>query len=349
MIVPIAPGAEETPALLALLADEPMMTDGRAELLLVAAEPEARMLAGRWRALAAFHDLTARLVGLAAPAVQAAAALTVGADRARADQPALPCARRIAEHARLARATLRRVCRPSGSGRLEPNRALRGRYSSVRRRHAGQSWRADHRPPSRPVHARCSSLPGECLLIDRRTLAMAGGLPQDLSDDSLAPLALAGQLAAAGIGCFWLPDVRLLVADYGTGCGRRPVSLGDGLPSILDRRALARRHPDLAAEPASCRPRRCRFARLRSPASMPLALVVSHGHPAFSVGGAEVASYNLHRGLQDAAGGWRGHYLARVGPPLTPHRGTPLMAVPGAERETLYLGRHLRLAAAVQP
>ena len=69
---------------------------------------------------------------------------------------------------------------------------------------------------------------------------------------------------------------------------------------------------------------------------MPLALVISHGHPAFSVGGAEVASYNLHRGLEEGADGWRSHYLARVGPPLAPHRGTPLMAVPGAEHETLF-------------
>jgi glycosyltransferase involved in cell wall biosynthesis len=69
---------------------------------------------------------------------------------------------------------------------------------------------------------------------------------------------------------------------------------------------------------------------------MPLALVVSHGHPAFSVGGAEVASYNLHRGLGEGASGWASHYLARIGPPLAPHRNTPLMAVKGGENETLY-------------
>ncbi|HEV7336479.1 MAG TPA: glycosyltransferase, partial [Bosea sp. (in: a-proteobacteria)] len=27
-------------------------------------------------------------------------------------------------------------------------------------------------------------------------------------------------------------------------------------------------------------------------------LVVSHGHPSFSLGGAEIASYNLHKGFQ---------------------------------------------------
>ena len=72
---------------------------------------------------------------------------------------------------------------------------------------------------------------------------------------------------------------------------------------------------------------------------MPLALVVSHGHPAFSVGGAEVASYNLHRGLGDGTSGWESHYLARVGPPLAPHRTTPLMAVKGAENRDAVLGR----------
>ena len=51
---------------------------------------------------------------------------------------------------------------------------------------------------------------------------------------------------------------------------------------------------------------------------MPLALVVSHGHPAFSIGGAQVASYNLYRGLGDGTSGWDSHYLAGVGPPLAP-------------------------------
>ena len=52
-------------------------------------------------------------------------------------------------------------------------------------------------------------------------------------------------------------------------------------------------------------------------------LVVSHGHPSFSVGGAEVAYYNLHLGFQ-ANRVVDTHYLARVGAPTPRHAGTAL-------------------------
>ena len=64
-------------------------------------------------------------------------------------------------------------------------------------------------------------------------------------------------------------------------------------------------------------------------------LMLSHGHPAFSIGGAEVASYNLHNGL-NALDGAECHYLARVGPPIARHAGTPFMSLRQAERETLF-------------
>lgn len=64
-------------------------------------------------------------------------------------------------------------------------------------------------------------------------------------------------------------------------------------------------------------------------------LVVAHGHPAFSIGGAEVASYNLFKGLGRLPG-TTAHYLARVGPPVAPHRGTPFMSLRQAADETLY-------------
>lgn len=64
-------------------------------------------------------------------------------------------------------------------------------------------------------------------------------------------------------------------------------------------------------------------------------LVLSHGHPSFSIGGAEVASYNLFRGL-DALPGVESHYLARCGPPITPHRDTPFLSLRQKERETLF-------------
>jgi glycosyltransferase involved in cell wall biosynthesis len=65
------------------------------------------------------------------------------------------------------------------------------------------------------------------------------------------------------------------------------------------------------------------------------ALILSHAHPAFSIGGAQVASYNVFTGLK-ALEGWNAHYLAGVGPPVAPHRATPLMSLGQAADETLY-------------
>lgn len=75
-------------------------------------------------------------------------------------------------------------------------------------------------------------------------------------------------------------------------------------------------------------------------------LIVSHGHPAFSIGGAEVASYNLHRGL-NASGQAQSHYLARVGPPFTRHRDTALLSLRQQAGEILYFANeydHFRLS-----
>lgn len=64
-------------------------------------------------------------------------------------------------------------------------------------------------------------------------------------------------------------------------------------------------------------------------------LVVSHAHPALSLGGAEIASYNLHKGFQ-AAEGVDTHYLARVGAPTPRHAGTALMSLRQRSGELLY-------------
>jgi len=64
------------------------------------------------------------------------------------------------------------------------------------------------------------------------------------------------------------------------------------------------------------------------------ALVVSHAHPTFSIGGAQVASYNLFQGLKGQ--GWDAHYLAGVGPPVARHRATPLMSLGQGPDETLF-------------
>lgn len=61
-------------------------------------------------------------------------------------------------------------------------------------------------------------------------------------------------------------------------------------------------------------------------------LIVSHGHPAFSIGGAEMASHNLFRGI-NAGGDAEAFYLARAAAPLRRHAETPLLALRQSERE----------------
>ncbi len=65
------------------------------------------------------------------------------------------------------------------------------------------------------------------------------------------------------------------------------------------------------------------------------ALVLSHAHPAFSIGGAQVASYNLFQGMKQQQG-WDAHYMAGVGPPVARHAATPLMSLGQAADETLF-------------
>lgn len=65
------------------------------------------------------------------------------------------------------------------------------------------------------------------------------------------------------------------------------------------------------------------------------ALVLSHAHPAFSIGGAQVASYNLFKGLKQQPG-WDAHYIAGIGPPVTRHAATPLMSLGQGPDETLF-------------
>ncbi|WP_305989773.1 glycosyltransferase family 4 protein [Roseibium sp. MMSF_3544] len=64
-------------------------------------------------------------------------------------------------------------------------------------------------------------------------------------------------------------------------------------------------------------------------------LVISHGHPALSLGGAEVASYNLHQGLK-AVPGSQSFYLARVGNAHPRHGKSALMGVADADDELFY-------------
>lgn len=74
----------------------------------------------------------------------------------------------------------------------------------------------------------------------------------------------------------------------------------------------------------------------RAAAPPPLrVLVVAHGHPALSIGGAEIAAHNLHKGLL-ALEGVDSHFLARVGLPTRRHASTALMSLRRSEQELLY-------------
>ena len=64
-------------------------------------------------------------------------------------------------------------------------------------------------------------------------------------------------------------------------------------------------------------------------------LVISHGHPGLSLGGAEVASHNLHKGL-NAQDGVHSFYMARVGHPFPRHSASALMSYRDTGDEILY-------------
>ncbi|WFE91191.1 glycosyltransferase family 4 protein [Roseibium porphyridii] len=64
-------------------------------------------------------------------------------------------------------------------------------------------------------------------------------------------------------------------------------------------------------------------------------LIISHGHPTLSLGGAEVASYNLHLGLK-AQPGTQSFFLARVGNEYPRHGQSALMGVDDADDELLF-------------
>jgi glycosyltransferase involved in cell wall biosynthesis len=64
-------------------------------------------------------------------------------------------------------------------------------------------------------------------------------------------------------------------------------------------------------------------------------LVISHGHPSLSIGGAEVASYNLHCGINELPDS-ESIYLARVGHPVARHKETPFLSLRQAEGEILF-------------
>lgn len=75
-------------------------------------------------------------------------------------------------------------------------------------------------------------------------------------------------------------------------------------------------------------------------------LVVSHAHPAFSIGGGQAAAYSLHNGLNRLPD-TESHFLSHVGPPIVPHRDTPFLSLRQGARELLFFANdydHFRLS-----
>ncbi len=64
-------------------------------------------------------------------------------------------------------------------------------------------------------------------------------------------------------------------------------------------------------------------------------LVISHAHPSISLGGGEIASYNLHKGL-NALPDVQSVYLARAAHPIPRHGTTALMSMRRASDEILF-------------
>ena len=253
LIVPVEAGGEGVPALLALLADEPRLVDGRAELVLVAAEPEARRLAGSLRRLAEFYQIRVRLLPVAGPAVEPVDAMELGARHVTARlllflaQGVLPD--QLGWLDRLC-AGLAMLAVP---GALSPTLV----HEDGAPRHAG--GRLAEPGPGEPAAAHRGPRPapclaGECLLIAREHLLAAGGFPRDLADVALVPLALARRLAAHGIGSFWLPELRLAVADPPLRPDQSP-ERWRRIAAQLDPHVLARGYPPPPSlPPAICRP-----------------------------------------------------------------------------------------------
>src|SRR5690606_8436341 len=64
-------------------------------------------------------------------------------------------------------------------------------------------------------------------------------------------------------------------------------------------------------------------------------LVISHAHPSISLGGGEIASYNLHKGLNSISD-VQSVYLARAAHPIPRHGTTALMSMRRASDEILF-------------
>lgn len=166
------------------------------------------------------------------------------------------------------------------------------------------------------------SPPAPAVARPRGDIHDAGILPRVVLRRSAQPGFRAAPQAAGG-AVHWLPGLRMSIVLMKSHADHRRVY---GAASCASSSSTASRHQQAL--------NRC-LVPCRTKAEFPLlrVLMLSHGHPAFSIGGAEVASYNLFNGLNELEG-IDCHYLARVGPPIRPHSGTPFLSLRQRERRT---------------
>ena len=174
-------------------------------------------------------------------------------------------------------------------------------------------------PRRRPMPVAAGA--AEIALIDRAALQRVGGFSATSSATPMPMPTLPSACAAQGLATWCSGAVEFWMLD-------------DPAPDPGPLRRMLRQ---VDARPArAARPDRREGARGMK------ALVVSHAHPTFSIGGAQVASYNLFQG--DEVAGGLGRPLPRRGRPAgrAPPRHPADVARPGPGRDAV-LVRRLRL------
>ncbi len=189
----------------------------------------------------------------------------------------------------------------------------------------------------------------ECCVLSRATLRRLDGFSPEFVAPELKSTDFMLKARVAGIPSYWLPTVEMVALDErsddeGAYWFRNRLvvdqwSFGRKWQAYLAGSHHARTRLDPAARRCATRPPAAAAALAEDRPRMrqrPLrVLVISHGHPAFSMGGTEIASYNLFKGLNEIPG-FESYYLARASSPVGRHRQSALMSLNRGAREILF-------------
>ena len=166
----------------------------------------------------------------------------------------------------------------------------------------------------------------ECCVMPREALLKAGGFAGGYLGSREKGLDLGLRLSRGGVASYWLPSVQMLGSDETSSTGTSAMA---ALVESIDRKILdARGTAELAGNEKPIGGAAYMTEQLR-------VLVVSHGHPALALGGAEIASHSLHQGLNSLPD-VESVYLARVGQPVPRHGASALMSLRPTEDELLF-------------